>query len=182
MRRMRRATGLAVITLALLAGSARSARATEVGGSRNFGLGFALGGPSSLVGKYYLGGENAFDFGISFWDYYDDCPGNPRLACDNGYGPVGFNLDYLWQDTLARGSAKLDWHIGAGGRIWVGDRYYRDDRHGRVALAARMPIGLDLTFAKPSFLETFLELAPDLYIVPGLFFNVEAMIGVRFYF
>ena len=68
-----------------------------------------------------------------------------------------------------------------GGRLWVGDDdYYEDDSD--VALAARMPVGLDLTFDKPDFLEVFIELAPALFIVPGVHFDIEAFVGVRFYF
>jgi hypothetical protein len=88
---------------------------------------------------------------------------------------VTANVDYLWQDPIVAGSAaNLDWHIGAGGRIWLGD--------GSFSAAARMPVGLDLTFRKPSFLEVYLELAPAVYIVPGLYLDLEAMLGVRFYF
>jgi hypothetical protein len=45
-----------------------------------------------------------------------------------------------------------------------------------------MPVGLDLGFRKPSFLEVFLELAPAVYIVPGVYLDLEAFLGVRFYF
>ena len=34
----------------------------------------------------------------------------------------------------------------------------------------------------PSFLEVFLEIAPAMYIVPGLYLDLEAFLGVRFYF
>lgn len=158
----------------------RTASATEVGRGRDFGLGFALGSPTSIVGKYFIGGDNAIDFGLGFWTYgwrcgrrdYDDrgyCGGN------RAFDLVSVNADYLWQDNLVAGTgAKLDWHIGAGGRVWLGG--------GDFSAAARMPLGLDLTFRKPSFLEVFLELAPAMYIVPGLYLDIEAFLGVRFYF
>lgn len=157
----------------------RTASATEVGRGRNFGLGFALGSPTSIVGKYFVGGDNAIDFGLGFWTAGWSCS---RRFDDRGYcggnrafDLVSINADYLWQDNLVAGTgAKLDWHIGAGGRVWLGG--------GDFSAAARMPLGLDLTFRKPSFLEVFLEVAPAMYIVPGLYLDIEAFLGVRFYF
>jgi hypothetical protein len=171
--------------LAALIGAALAspapAHATEVGTARRFGLGFALGSPTSIVGKYFLDQRNAIDFGVGFWRYGRNCDGGPPPGrrCDN-FGYLGLAADYLWQEPLATGSAKLDWHIGAGGRLWVGDDQYYNDNN--VALAARMPVGLDLTFDRPNFLEVFLELAPVLFIVPGVDFDIEAFVGVRFYF
>jgi hypothetical protein len=68
------------------------------------------------------------------------------------------NADYLWQDPIVTGSnANLNWHIGGGGRVWIGE--------GVAAIVARMPVGLDLTFRRRSFLEVFLEVAPAVHIV-----------------
>ena len=150
------------------------AEATEVGRGRNFGLGVAFGSPTSIVGKYFIGGGNALDFGLGFWTYGWGC--NNRGYCEGrSFDVLTLNADYLWQDGVVQGSkATLDWHIGAGGRVWVGG--------GDASIAARMPVGLDLTFRKPSFLEVFLEIAPAVYIVPGLYLDLEAFLGVRFYF
>lgn len=163
-----------------LLGMSSVASATEVGRGRNFGLGVAFGSPTSIVAKYFVGGGNAFDFGIGFWRYgWRRCYrwGDDRF-CDYDGGAfdlVSLNADYLWQDALVHGTgASLDWHIGAGGRVWLGD--------GDFAAAARMPVGLDLTFRKPSFLEVFLEIAPALYIIPPIDLDLEAHLGVRFYF
>jgi hypothetical protein len=43
-----------------------------------------------------------------------------------------------------------------------------------------MPLGLDLMFQRPSFVEIFFELAPALYLPAGLTF--EPALGARFYF
>jgi hypothetical protein len=167
------AAGVFVVGLAPRVG------ATEVGRGRDFGVGVAFGSPTSLVAKYFVGGGNALDFGLGFWSYGWGCRrrGDAPRVCDgyNAFDLVTVNVDYLWQDGIVSGrAATLDWHIGGGGRVWVGD--------GTFAAAARMPIGVDLTFRKPDFLEVFLELAPAVYIVPGLDLDIEAFLGVRFYF
>jgi hypothetical protein len=152
--------------------------ATEVGTARNLGFGFAIGVPTSLVGKYFLDASNAVDFGLSFGRLGRRCSsGGAPYSCD-GIGSFGFFGDYLWHDTLARGTAQLDWHFGPGGRLWIGN----DDRGDNVALAARLPIGLDLTFDRPEFLELYFDIAPALYVVPAAYLELEAYIGVRFYF
>ena len=183
-------------TLALLAfavvvtgvATPRAARATEVGGSRRFGLGLAVGTATSLVGKYFIDPGHAFDFGLSFWHWRHGCWHDERgvLHCDNygdtyNHGGFGLNADYLWEDRLVQNRARLDWHIGVGGRFWHwDDDYYGVDR--RSAVAVRMPVGLDLTFVRPSFLELYLELVPSLYVAPFTDFDAEAFLGVRFYF
>jgi hypothetical protein len=103
--------------------------------------------------------------------YYDYCGDSfGRLFSVHG--------DYLWQDNLVReGNLKLDWHIGAGGRL-----IFDNVTNRGFALIARMPIGLDFTFNRPGFLEVFVEIAPGLVIVPPLFFDIDAALGVRLYF
>jgi hypothetical protein len=183
--------GAALLWFLSVAGAGETAFATEVGERRNFGLGLGVGTATSLVGKFFVDPDTALDFGVSFWRYRRGCWQDRRgvVTCD-GYGDsfrdggYGLHVDYLWQDTLIRRSAKLDWHIGAGARFWRWgyddyDYYYRESRS---ALAARMPAGLDLTFVRPSFLEVYLEGAPSLFIVPFVDLDMEAVIGARLYF
>jgi hypothetical protein len=154
------------------------ASATEVGKARPLGFGFALGVPTSLVGKYFLNASNAVDFGLSFGRLGRHCANDGAPYNCDGIGNFGFFGDYLWHDTLARGTAQLDWHFGPGGRLWIGN----DDRGDNVALAARLPVGLDLTFDRPDFLELFLDLAPALYVLPSAYLEIEGYMGIRFYF
>jgi len=180
-----RRTGLvkrAVVTVGtafVLLAIAGSAHATEVGYSRNFGLGVVIGDPTGLSAKLWTSRTNALDFGLGFWGY------GPHNRCFNdgtcpGYGYRGgtFNMDYLWQSNIVRRQVQLDWHVGVGGRaVW--DNSCPGDC---LALAARVPIGLDLTFSRPEFLEVFFEIAPAFYFVPGFGPDVEGGLGVRFYF
>jgi hypothetical protein len=179
MRRTLVKAGVAALVAAvLLVGTVRTASATEVGYGRKFGLGFVLGDPTGLSAKYWVGPTNALDFGLGFWGYGVDrrCWNNGG-PCE-GYSAGSFNMDYLWQSNIVRGQAQLDWHIGAGGRAaWWGG--CNGDCFG---LKARMPLGLDLMFANPGFLEIFFEIAPSLWVVPGVVFDIEGGLGVRFYF
>jgi hypothetical protein len=169
----------AIVAALLLAATAGSAHATEVGYGRKLGIGFVLGDPTGLSGKYWVGSTNAVDVGLGFASYgsgfgascyYDDR--NVRRCY--GYFDTSLNVDYLWQSNIVRGPAQLDWYIGAGGRVLIfGGRGFD--------IAARAPIGLALMFNNPSFLEVFFELVPALYLAPPNF-TIEGGLGVRFYF
>ncbi len=170
----------AFVTAVLLFGTARTANATEVGYGRKFGLGFMIGDPTGLTAKLWVAPTNSIDFGLGFWGYgFDNCQQGGGRPCDHfGYHAGTFNADYLWQSNIVRGQAQLDWHIGAGGRaIWYGGC-----NGDCFAVAARMPVGLDLMFSNPAFIEVFFELAPALYLAPFADFGIEGALGVRFYF
>jgi hypothetical protein len=173
-------TTLTAVLLLAVVGSA--ARATEVGYSRTFGLGIELGDPTGLSAKLWVGRTNALDFGFGFWTYgngtcYVDQNGN-TICGSFGHDGGTFNMDYLWQSNIIRGTAQLDWHVGGGGRlVWWGGC-----QSNCVAVAARAPIGLDLMFNNPSFMEIFFEIAPAFWLVPNIDFGIDGGIGARFYF
>ena len=116
--------------------------------------------PPVSSAKGWIAPTNALDFGLGFWGYgvNNRCfRHNGNTVCNRyGYNNGTFNMDYLWQSNIVRGQAQLDWHVGAGGRaIWWGDCNGDCSR-----VAARAPIGLDLMFNNPGFLEVFFEMAP----------------------
>jgi hypothetical protein len=167
-------------TLGVLAISAE-AQATQVGSSRLAGVGFSLGEPTGVVGKLFLGSENAVDAGVSLFGFSGYCKdkGSKKFDQCSGGTRIAVNMDYLWQYNLLPGDVRLDWHIGAGGRLWL---WSGDSNSGNLAMAARMPIGLDLMPAKPDILEFFVELTPTFYLAPGQQLDLEGALGVRFYF
>ena len=180
---MRRPTIVALFCLALTLSpptGVRPSHATEVGGARRFGLGFAIGEPISLVGKYFLSSVNAIDFGLAFARVRRYCARVAPYRCDRA-GHLSLHGDYLWQENLAREGFRLDWHIGPGARLSFNDNYY-DEYADDVLIFARMPVGLDLTFQRPDFLEVFVEVAPALLLIPAVDLEIEAFVGVRFYF
>jgi hypothetical protein len=176
---MKRPALVAISCLVLMSGLGDAA-ATEVGGARRFGLGFAIGEPVSLVGKYFLNSINAIDFGLAFARFRRRyCTPGPDYRCER-FGYLSLNGDYLWEDTLARERFRLNWHIGPGARLSLSDDYYGYTED--VLIFARMPVGLDFTFDRPEFLEVFVEIAPALLLLPEIDFGLEAFVGVRFYF
>lgn len=163
-----------IIAFALALGIATSAGAAVRHPSNN-GLGIMLGSPSGLTFKHYFGGSNAFDIGF-------------------GVGPgVRLHADYLWGlAELARGSdATLDFYVGAGGLVGVGngwcswydhghDRWHHDDgfcHDDEVFFGARVPVGLDLSLRKAP-LSFGLELAPGLVVSPH---DADALIDAFFF-
>jgi hypothetical protein len=165
-----------------------AAWSTEVGYSRRYGVGAVLGDPTGLSGKIWVGPVNAIDLGLGFTGYGGARFGrgcfrerDGRVVCDGRWGRSSLSLhaDYLWQSKIVEGVAQLDWHVGAGARA-----YFLGDWCGGDCwdVGVRGPIGLDLTFNRPSFLEVFLEVAPVFYVVPATFLAFEGGLGVRGYF
>ena len=178
---MKRVTSLLALSLALLAAPVNRAQATEVGTARPFGLGVQLFDPTALIGKVFLDRNDALEFGVGVWGYgrcYAD-HGN-LYYCSDSYGFFSFHLDYLYEEPIVERGVRLDWHVGVGGRLawWRNHRYAQRD----LGLFARVPLGLDLTFGRPSWLEVYLEIAPGLWVYPPLDFDIDVGLGVRAYF
>jgi hypothetical protein len=181
-------TAALAVAIAVVACAGGVARATEVGYSRQYGIGAVVGDPTGLSGKVWLGQTNAIDLGVGFYGYgyrggcFHDRDG--RTICDRryGYGSTSVHADYLWESKLVGGNGgkiQLDWHVGAGVRtVFLGDPC----GSGCWDVGVRAPIGLDLTFNQPSFLEVFVEIAPAFYVAPATFLAMEGGLGVRGYF
>jgi hypothetical protein len=180
--RMKRVILSAIFVAAAIAALSTPASATEVGSARPLGLGVQLFDPTALIGKLFLDRNNALDFGVGFWGYgrcYND---NGRYWCNRGDQSFSVHFDYLYQETIVQTAPiKLDWHAGVGGRMLF--HGYADDNGAHdVALFGRVPLGVDLTFRRPSWLEVYLEIAPGLWVFPPLAFDIDVGLGVRAYF
>jgi hypothetical protein len=176
---MKRVTLLSTLLLVKLASSPASA--TEVGTVRSFGLGVQLFDPTALIGKAFLDRNNALAFGIGFWGYGRcyDVNGN-SYACNDYQNNFSLHFDYLYEEPIVDSVVRLDWHVGIGGRLtyWDRPRYVDHD----AGLFARVPVGLDLAFRRPRWLEVYLEIAPGLWIYPPLHFDIDVGLGARAYF
>jgi hypothetical protein len=171
---------IAPCALALLLAS--PARATEVGTARVFGLGGQIGEPTGIVGKAFVGRGNAFDFGLGFvgWGWRGRCqaPDGHWYDCRDRHDYFSVHADFLWEESFFDKAFRLDWHAGVGGRFID---WYDLDYHATGALA-RVPLGLDFAFHRPSWLEAFVEIAPGLMVAPFVDLWFDVGLGARAYF
>jgi hypothetical protein len=181
---MRRLALLTLAAAAIVSSDARRSEATEVGASRNFGLGFQIGEPTAITAKAFVGGAHAFDFGLGFggwgYDWCRDSNGN-SYRCGNVNHNFSFHMDYLYQENLVNRTNRLDWYVGFGGRL-ITHAYGSNELGHDVVVLARVPLGIAATFRRPDFLEAYLEIAPAIVIVPPLDFTIDVGLGVRAYF
>lgn len=176
----RRGARLALAATVLVATAAATpARATEVNAPRTMGLGLVLGEPNGLSGKLFTGPENAWDAGVGLFSFFGRCRRDGRWESCGGGASISLHADYLWQYLLLDEEVRLSWHFGAGGRVWI---FSTDRTASDFALGARVPLGLDLAFRKPEFIEVFLEFTPALYLLPAFGVNLEPALGARVFF
>jgi hypothetical protein len=133
----------------------------KVNSQGGFGVGIIIGEPTGLSLKSWLSGRSALDAGIA-WSFV-------------GPDAVHVHVDYLWHNfsLIHVSHGKLPLYLGLGGRV----RAYHDD----VYLGARVPLGIEYIFAE-NRLDAFLEVVPILNLIPGTDFDINAAIGIRYFF
>ena len=180
---MKRLALFTCAALAILSAGANRAQATEVGNSRNFGLGFQIGDPTAITAKAFLGRGHALDFGLGFggWGYgwCRDANGN-GYRCDDLNHNISLHADYLYQENIVNMTNRLDWYAGFGGRV-IMSAYGDNNLSHDVVVIARVPIGIAASFRRPDFLEAYLEIVPGIAVFP-LGFNIDFGLGVRAFF
>jgi hypothetical protein len=130
--------------------------------SKGFGLGVVLGEPTGLAGKYWLENGNAIDFGLGY-------------AFSSNDSRVNLHVDYLFHNYSAiRSAEKFVLFYGVGGRIVTSD-------NKSAWLGLRGVIGIDW-FIKNAPIDVFLEAAPVFDIAPNTGLDLDAGLGVRFFF
>ncbi len=162
-----------LLALALTTG----ANASEIGTSAHkFGLGLAIGGPTGISGKYYLGDRSRAIEGVV-------------AVYSNGWWGGGFYLHgtYLWHpDVLAREPGfELPWHVGIGGFLSEGYWGPWRDRWGGgdIALGVRGQIGLDFDLE-----DVRLQISGDIGVNVGVstygrpFIGPGLYITIRYFF
>jgi hypothetical protein len=125
-----------------------------------FGIGIILGEPTGVSVKMWTSDATAIDI-AGAWSFTDD-------------GAAHIHADYLYHrfDVFDLQKNKLPLYFGIGGRV-----KFLDDT--RVSL--RLPIGIDYLFADAP-LDIFLEVVPMLDVAPETDFDINAGIGVRYFF
>jgi len=125
------------------------------------GIGIMLGEPTGISFKKWISGRSAIDAGLA-WSFA-------------GAGAFHTHADYLWHNfSLIRlKESKLPLYLGLGGRMKVSGK--------DVFLGARVPIGLTYIFAEDR-LDVFLEAVPIMNLFPATDFDLNAAVGIRFFF
>ena len=145
---------LALLTLATLVAAPATARA--------FGLGIIAGEPTGLSYKNWVSGRHAVDAAAA-WSFADE-------------DALHLHADYLWHfDDRVEGveGGRLPLYVGVGGRVKLGDR---DDDIG-----VRIPFGAAFN-PNDAPIDVFLEIVPVLDLAPDTELEINAAIGVRYWF
>lgn len=141
--------------------------AAEARTNRKFGAGVILGDPTGLSAKYFLDRRHALDFALNY-DLNDD-----EFHFHAGYL---LHLNSLGHD--------LQPYVGIGGRLRVHDHdhhHHHDHDHDDTHLGARVPLGLAWMPGRTP-IDIFIEVAPVLNVIPDMDVDVDAGLGVRYWF
>lgn len=131
----------------------------------DFGLGVIIGEPTGLSWKIWTGGKTGLA-GAAAWS----------LGRRDAFH---LHADYLFHNfnLFSVSKGKLPFYYGLGFRLLFHER--EDDNHTRAGV--RIPLGIEYIFASPS-LGAFIEIVPILDLSPRTDFDLNAAIGIRYYF
>lgn len=135
-----------------------------------FGLGLIIGDPTGISGKYFLSQELAIDGAL-------------------GFGFIGgrhtkLQSDLLWHFGVQRWpAAGLDLYVGVGPTLAFHDHHHHNDDHhnNELWIGVRGPFGAALSFNNAPF-DVFLEIAAELWLVQHANLDLDAALGVRYWF
>lgn len=130
------------------------------------GLGIAVGAPTGLTGKYWLGSWSAFQF---------------TAGGDSGeVGDLAATADYVLQfRPFHTGVEDVSVPMHVGGGLNLGGNI--DKRTGgRWLLGARAVGGLSVLF-RDLPVGIYFETAPTFYLIDDLTWSIDGQIGIRYY-
>lgn len=157
---------VAGLVLAGVLAVASNARATEVGSSKNFGIGIVVGYPDiGLSINWFLSSLISVQIDPTI-HFFDD---NLR---------IGGRVDLLfWMPKLASfGFADLRWYWGPGANLGVG----LGDKGG-FGLGAELPVGIGFQFNSVP-IDLNIEAVPVLHIIDDIKFGIGGALNARYYF
>ncbi len=128
-----------------------------------FGLGVVLGDPTGLSAQLRLNNTNAIDGALA-------------------WSATGLHIhsDYLWNNDnfFANRNQNLDLYYGIGGRlISLSSDAYKN----QTSIAVRAPIGINYKIRNTQ-VQIFAEMALNFSFAPRSDTDLDAGIGLRFYF
>jgi hypothetical protein len=133
----------------------------------DFGIGIIVGEPTGLSLKYWLDEEHAVD-GAAAWSYSE----NDSFQLHSDY--LIHNYDWLESD-------KLPVYYGIGARVKFKDDDGRGRNENHAIFGIRAPIGITYLFEDEP-VDLFFEVVPVLDLSPEVELDINAALGIRFYF
>ena len=127
-----------------------------------FGLGLMLGEPTGVNAKYFIDKYNAITGGFGW-----------SLTGDHDFH---LQADYLYHvyTLIHTDSGEAPVYFGVGARV-----LFRDNKDNKAGI--RIPVGVDYIFANSPF-DVFVEIVPVVDLSPDTDFDLEGVIGARFFF
>lgn len=138
---------------------------------RGFGLGIIAGEPTGISLKGWQGRTTAID-GALAWSF----AGKDFFQIHGDYLAHNFAL-------IKVEKGKLPFYYGIGGRI----KFFNNDDGGKARdndktrIGVRVPLGLAYLFERTT-LDIFLEVVPILDLIPETELDLNAAIGIRYFF
>jgi hypothetical protein len=152
-----------LISVLIMALSCRIAQSQN----RGFGLGIIVGEPTGISLKTWQGKSTALD-GALAWSF----AGSDFIQLHGDYLSHNFTL-------LNVEKGRLPFYYGLGGRVRFVD--HEKGKGDKARLGVRIPLGLAYLFEKIT-LDIFVEAVPVLDLVPETETDLNAAIGIRYFF
>jgi len=136
---------------------------------RGIGLGIIVGEPTGISLKSWQGRSTALDAALA-WSFV----GDDFIQIHGDYLSHNFTLFEIEE-------GQLPFYYGIGGRLRFIEANGKRQNDNRTRLGVRIPLGLAYLFEKIT-LDIFVEVVPVLNLVPETEFDLNAALGLRYFF
>jgi len=166
---MKRLTLAALLTFSIVALGTAHAEP-----KKGLGIGIVIGEPTGLSLKKWISNDRAIDGGLA-WSFSE----NDSMQLHADYLIHRFDL---FSSRGAKGKLALYYGLGARIKLKEGndekDKKKNDDD---VLVGVRVPLGITYLLTGDP-IDLFAEIVPVLSVIPDTGFDLNASVGIRFYF
>jgi hypothetical protein len=134
--------------------------------NRPFGLGVILGEPSGISAKYFLDQRHALDLALDF------------SAVDDAFYVHGDYVLHLPGVLPSLPGGLWLAYVGVGGKLKLRER---DRKSDEASLSVRIPLGITW-MPRGAPIDVFVELVPGVRVLPSTDPDLDAGLGVRWFF
>lgn len=142
---------------------------TAYGMQEGFGVGLIIGEPTGFVVKKWLSEDAAIDGAVA-WSF----DGEDSLHVHGDYLLHNYTL---FQNQQSQTKGKLPFYYGLGARV-----KFEDDKKGEdLQVGIRVPLGIDYMLREHP-VDFFAEIVPVMDFAPDTDLDLNAAVGVRYFF